>query len=340
MDLLQPVRQYWGTVYSKSLGHELGHVALRGVTIPLMIAFICNVCAEKNQVEHFTSEPATCSCGSNVRIRALLHLLSLELFGHSVPVCDFPRLKAVRGLGITDKNCYARILEDKFDYTNTYYDREPRLDLRAAHPDRAGAYDFVLSADVLEHIAPPVESALREVHSLLKPQGFLGATVPCHPDGRFGEHFPDLHEYRTVPLAGKEVLINRRRDGTLEVFDDVVFHGGTGEMLEMRQFGISALNATLRDAGFCDVFFLTSDVPEWGIIFDRDTSQPFIARKQPYVLDRCAQSQLFDTWNHAACEAWEARQRSEGVAAQLRLAAQSRWVRLGRKLGLGPRFEE
>ena len=305
----------------------------------LMVDFLCNICARKNQVEHLASESATCSCGSNVRLRALLHLLSLELFGHSIPVCDFPRLKAVRGLGMTDHASYARILEDKFDYTNTYQDREPRLDFREVHPDRTNAYDFILSADVLEHIAPPIASALSEVHSLLKPKGFFAVTVPCQVSGKVLEHFPELYEYRTVPLAGREVLVNRRRDGTVEVFDDLVFHGGTGETLEMRTFGISALEATLRNVGFQDVCFLTSDVPEWGITFHGDTSQPFVARKQPFVLDRSAQNQLFDVWNRATCEAWDARERNDRNAAQLRLLSQSRWLRLGRRLGLGPRFE-
>jgi SAM-dependent methyltransferase len=295
-----------------------------------MFAFICNICAAKNRVEHFASEPATCACGSNVRLRALIHLLSLELFGHSIPARDFPRLKAVRGLGMTDKDCYARILADKFDYTNTHYDREPRLDFREAHPDRAGAYDFILSADVLEHIAPPVETALAEIHNLLKPCGFLGATVYCHPSDHYREHFPELHQYRTVPLAGRDVLINRRRDGTLEIRDDLVVHGGTGESLEMREFGISALESKLRGAGFRDVHFLTANVPEWGILFDHDTSQPLLARKQPYLLDRCAQTQLFEAWRDSAGSTLE---------NQIRLAKQSRWMKLGRKLGLGPRFD-
>jgi SAM-dependent methyltransferase len=295
-----------------------------------MFAFICNVCGAKNQVERFASEPATCACGSNVRLRALIHLLSLELFDHSIPACDFPRLKAVRGLGMTDKDCCARILADKFDYTNTHYDREPRLDFREAHPDRAGAYDFILSADVLEHIAPPVETALAEVHNLLKPCGFLGATVFCHPSDHYREHFPELYEYRTVPLAGRDVLVNRRRDGSLEIRDDLVLHGGTGEALEMREFGISALEAKLRGAGFQDVYFLTSNVQEWGILFDQDTSQPLLARKQPFALDRCAQSQLFEAWRESA---------DGSLEKQIRLATQSRWLRLGRKLGVGPRFE-
>lgn len=241
---------------------------------------------------------------------------------------------------MSDKDCYARILEEKFDYTNTYYDREPRLDFRERHPDQAETYDFILSADVIEHIAPPVERALGEVHSLLKPQGFFAVTVYCSPTDRLREHFPELFDYRVVPLAGRNVLVNRRRDRTLEVRDDLIFHGGEGETLEMREFGISALDAKLRGAGFREIGFLKSNVPEWGILFDHDTSQPLIGRKQPYILDRCAQCQLFGAWDKATREALETHERNERLAKQIQLARQSRWLRLGRKMGVGPQFEE
>src|SRR5262249_62318093 len=92
------------------------------------VAFACNICGTWNEVEHFATEPATCSCGSNVRLRALIHLLSIELFGQSIPLPEFPRMKSIRGLGMSDKECYARLLAEKFDYTNTFYDREPRFD--------------------------------------------------------------------------------------------------------------------------------------------------------------------------------------------------------------------
>ena len=84
-----------------------------------VVSFICNVCGAENNVENFASEPATCACGSNVRVRALIHLLSLELFGRSFPLVEFPELKAIRALGMTDKEGYARLLAVKFDYTNT-----------------------------------------------------------------------------------------------------------------------------------------------------------------------------------------------------------------------------
>jgi hypothetical protein len=296
-----------------------------------MVAFVCNLCGARNQVEQFASEPATCPCGSNVRMRALVHLLSVELFGHSIPACDFPRLKGVRGIGLSDQECYARILADKFDYTNTRFDREPRLDLREPHAALAGGYDFLLAADVIEHIAPPIVPALAGAHALLKPNGFFGVTVYCNPSDRLREHFADLHEFRVVPLGGREVLINRRRDGSLEVREDLIFHGGAGETLEMREFGLSALEADLLAAGFREVHFLTANVPDWGILFDHDTSQPLIARRQPYALDRCAQSQLFEVWRDAEDRAWNAGERLQ-TAYDPRPA--SRWTRLGRRLGM------
>src|SRR5262249_49660154 len=205
----------------------------------LMTSFACNICGTWNEVEVFRTEPPSCACGSNVRIRALIHLLSLELFGQSLRLTEFPRLKAIRGLGMSDHEGYARILADKFDYTNTYYDREPRFDFTQPHPELAGAYDFILAGDVIEHIAPPIERALEEVCRLLKPHGLFGLTIYCSPADKMREHFPDLHEFRVVPLGKSEVLINRRRDGVLEIRDDLVFHGGTGATLEMREFGIT-----------------------------------------------------------------------------------------------------
>ena len=303
-----------------------------------MVSFLCNICGSHNQVESFSTEPASCACGSNVRLRALIHLLSMEIFGQSLVLADFPKLKAIRGLGMSDQPSYATILAEKFDYTNTFYDREPRFDFTESHPQLSGAYDFILSADVVEHIAPPVERALEEACRLLKPHGFLGVTVFCNPGDRMREHFPDLKEYRIVPLGDSSVLINRRPDGTLEIRDDLVFHGGRGATLEMREFGITELRAKLLAAGFLDVHFLTGNLPEIGILFDKDVSQPLIARKNPFLMEGCARSQMVEEWRAAQDQISRERERADRLAAQLRLAAESRWLRLGRKFGLGPRL--
>ena len=280
----------------------------------------------------FQTEPASCDCGSNVRVRALLHLLSLELFGRAVTVTDFPKLKSVRGMGMTDKPGYAAILAEKFDYTNTYYDRVPQFDFTARHPELYGTCDFILSADVLEHVAPPIERTLEETCSLLKPNGFLAATVPCTPDDAMREHFPELHDYRVVQLEGSDVLVNRRADGTLEAREDLVFHEGPGAVLEMRQFGRTGLRAKLLAAGFRDVHYLLDDVPGSGILFDNDVSQPLVARKDKFHLSRDAQGELVDGFIGAQAEA-------RLLTERARMAAESRWLRLGRRLGVGPKLK-
>lgn len=297
--------------------------------------FTCNICGVENEVEKLATEPASCGCGSNVRVRALIHLLSLELFGVSMMLTEFPRLKGIRGIGMTDKEGYASRLAEKFDYTNTHYDREPRLDVRESHPELAGAYDFILAADVLEHIAPPLEQALAEMCRLLKPRGFLGITIYCDPGDRTVEHYPELNDYRVVLLGGSPVLLNRRRDGLIDVHDRPVLHGGSGETLEMREFGITGLRSYLCGAGFRDLNILTDPVPAYGIVFDHDLSQPLIARKETYTMDRAAQNELVGLWRRQEAIAEQMQHRS----AQLDLAAQSRWVKLGRILGVGPKFQ-
>jgi SAM-dependent methyltransferase len=304
-----------------------------------MVSFICNICGAANEIEHFATEPASCACGSNVRLRALIYLLSMELFGQSLVLTEFPKMKSIRGLGMTDNPCYARILADKFDYTNTYYDREPRFDFTELHPKLSGMYDFILSADVLEHIAPPVDRALGEVFRLLKPNGFFGITVYCSPCDATREHFPALHEYRLVRIGNSTVMVNRRIDGVLEVRDDLIFHGGSGTTLEMRQFAMTGLEMNLLRMGFQEVYFLANDLPEIGILFDHDVSQPLIARKEPFSLDRCATTQLIDELRASRDLGWRERERSDALVTQIKLASKSRWMRLGRLFGLGPKFD-
>jgi SAM-dependent methyltransferase len=295
-----------------------------------MAEFTCNLCGARNRADRFPTELPSCDCGSNVRIRALIHLLSLELFGRSLPLIEFPRLKAIRGLGMTDSAIYETRLADKFDYTNTYYDREPRLDFIEAHPQLYGTCDFILSADVLEHVAPPVNRALDEISKLLKPNGFLVATVPC-PVTEVKEHFPDLHQYRLVPLGETIVLINRRRDGHLEITDELAFHDGPGSTLEMRLLSTVDLRNGLLDGGFREVEFLNGDLVQIGVVLDADVSQPLVARKAPFTMNRAALTQFVDSWTRQT-------QERDLLAKRISLASRSRWVRLGRLMGVGPRF--
>ena len=69
------------------------------------IEFTCNLCGRPNRCAstELTREARSCaSCGSNVRTRSLLRALSLELFGVSLPLPDFPCMKSLRGIGTSE----------------------------------------------------------------------------------------------------------------------------------------------------------------------------------------------------------------------------------------------
>jgi SAM-dependent methyltransferase len=282
------------------------------------VSFLCNICGRSNTVEALTHEAPTCAgCDSNVRLRALVYMLSMELFGQPLLLPEFPYLPAVKGLGLSDQVSYASILAGKFDYTNTFYDREPRIDITEPHPDRHGTYDFILSSDVFEHIAVPVERAFDECSKLLKPRGVLCMTVPSSLDEHTREHFPDLNEYSIASLGGGLVLINRKKDGTLEVRDGLVFHGGVGATLEMRLFSQKDLERTLRGSGFESVEFLNGAVERFGIVFEGKWSLPLVARKGEFVLDRRAAGQLIGDFCARSNELTKLRQHHEDLVARL-----------------------
>jgi len=52
-------------------------------------------------------------------MRAIVHLLSTELFGESYILRDFPVRPDIRGIGLSDWDGYAGGLPHKLNYTNT-----------------------------------------------------------------------------------------------------------------------------------------------------------------------------------------------------------------------------
>jgi SAM-dependent methyltransferase len=302
-----------------------------------MIRFLCNVCSRENQVESLTREAPSCQgCGSNVRIRSMIRMLSVELFREEIPLSEFPKLPQVKGLGLSDDSRYAVSLEAKFTYVNTYYDREPFLDITKPHPDLYGTFDFILASEVFEHTAPPVEQVFQECRQLLKPNGFLCGTVPFAAEGETHEHYPDLHEYSTLNLGGRPILVNRRKDGRVEVHEDLAFHGGAGATLEMREFSRDGLAGALSNSGFSTVVFDSGSSARFGIFPEGDFSLPFIARKERFVLldgDRPVSDALI-----RQKQIVEMRTELERLETRLRGVADSRWLKLGNMLGIGPRL--
>jgi SAM-dependent methyltransferase len=249
-----------------------------------LVDFTCNVCGQENRrrplalVENRETQSCT-RCSSSLRMRSLVHWLSVELFGTSLTLPRFPVDKSIRGLGMSDWEGYARELAVKFDYRNTFYDREPRLDITRIREAEVGRYRFVVSSDVFEHVpVGGLDAAFRNVRRLLGAGGVFIFTVPFAKHGETVEHFPGMNDFRIVERDGRRVLLNRTAQGVEQVFESLVFHGGDGMTLEMRHFSEPDLLRRLRAAGFCSVRVCPDHVPEYGILWPMDWAVPIVAR--------------------------------------------------------------
>jgi SAM-dependent methyltransferase len=225
-------------------------------------------------------EGATCTyCGSSVRKRGIIHHLSECLFGSSIALPDFPYSPEIVGLGLSDWEGYATYLEQKFSYTNTFFDEEPFLDITKVPPERSETCDFLISTEVFEHVPPPVARAFAGSFKLLKPGGLLVLTVPFTNVPETVEHFPELDLFKIVQLGDSYVLVNRTADGRFELHTDLTFHIGPGSTLEMRIFSRADTVRLLEEAGFVDVRVHEEAVPQWGIYPPHAWGLPITALK-------------------------------------------------------------
>ncbi|WP_445492895.1 methyltransferase domain-containing protein [Rhodopseudomonas sp. RCAM05734] len=245
--------------------------------------FQCNVCGTEVKncpVENIDREIASCpTCNSSVRIRSIAHLLSMALFGRSMPVTEFPADRSIVGIGLSDGLGYAQPIAERLGYTNTFFHQEPFFDICAPVGDRAGTCDFMISTEVFEHVAPPAQTAFQHAFDVLKPGGTLLLTVPFTNNPETVEHFPELDDYRTLQFGDEYVLVNRAVDGQYTMHRNLVFHGGPGTTLEMRVYSRSAVEKHLADAGFVDVQVFDQDIPKWGILHRYPWSLPIVATR-------------------------------------------------------------
>jgi len=241
--------------------------------------FKCNICGQIGlaKVTDLDREVPSClTCGSTLRFRSLIRVLSVELFGKSLALPDFPVDRTVKGIGMTDWEGYAVGLAQKFDYRNTFYSQPPKLDITNLEPEFVGAFDFVICSDVFEHVPPPVSIAFENARKLLKPQGVLIFSVPYTKDQETVEHFPELYDYQLRQENGNHILENITRSGESQVFDHLIFHGCNA--LEMRVFCESSLLEEFRRAGLGKVRIYQEPDFEHGIYWYCDWSLPIAAR--------------------------------------------------------------
>lgn len=247
------------------------------------LSFRCNICGASccRQFTELKREQPSCgNCGSTGRWRSIVSVLSTETFGRSLALPDFPIRRDLVGLGMTDWDGYALFLAKKFSYQNTFYHQEPKLDIAAVNiPTSLLGNNFIISSEVFEHVAPPVSKAFENAHKMLKRGGLFILTVPYGLQPTTTEHFPELNEFTLIRDQGHYILKNITSSGEVQVFRNLIFHGGPGSTLEMRVFSEGDLAKYLESAGFGDVKIHRQADLEHGVWWPQPWGFPLSGRK-------------------------------------------------------------
>ncbi len=332
------------------------------------LAFTCNICGQSNIVEINTlqRDAKSCSkCQSSVRFRWIIHSLSTCLFGKSLLLENFPYLPSIKGIGLSDEPLYSIELAKRLGYLNTFYHCEPKLDIKNLTANSPSSLDFIIASEVFEHIPYPVQPAFDNLNRLLKPGGVVLFSTPWRPRGYTVEHFANLYEWSIIDWHDSKILLNRTRSGALEAFSTFSFHGGAGDTLEMRLFSRPSLEENFR-AAHLDVEFVSSSYLEYGIVLTDCWSLPCVATKsgelskdkedsieintsevtQEKVRHLYHELDSLTAWSDILERKTLKLERELNEAAELagtagkerELIRKAKWIRLGRRFGLGPRL--
>jgi SAM-dependent methyltransferase len=158
-------------------------------------------------------------------------------------------------IGIADSIVIENFMNAIFGsrYVNYHFHKLPKIDITRIGNESAFEADLVTCSDVLEHVQAPVENGFLGLNKILKDKGILIMSVP-HTDklGSHVEHFPVLKEFRIIEEE-KKVLIGTDYEGNLFKTDELIFHGGDGEVLEFRVFSETSLKKYLSRSSFTKI---------------------------------------------------------------------------------------
>lgn len=198
-------------------------------------------------------------------------------------MCNLEKNKSLKGIGMSDSG-WAKLLEEKFNYINTYYHISPYLDIyNNEHVKNYTDLDFIISSDVFEHINPfpSIQIAFDNLFSMLKCGGFVIFSVPFTNDEHI-EHYPNLYDYKIeMNKDGEYILHNTTIDNEIEIFNNLCFHGGPGNVLEMRIFSKKSIISFFEKSGFIDIVFyeVDKDMNKYGIFWENNHSLIVSAKK-------------------------------------------------------------
>ncbi len=244
----------------------------------------CNITGNTFDLEENDRSRDGCiAFGYNSRMRSICYLLSKELFKEIRILEEIEENKNIRGIGMSD-SIWADVCSKKFDYVNTFYHKEPKLDISNKYDvQKYNNLDFIISSDVFEHIDPfpNIQHSFNNMYKMLKNGGFIIFSVPFSYFDHI-EHYPSLYDYEIIKNEKEEYLIkNKTIDGKEEIFENLIFHGGPGNTLEMRLFSCESLKTFLKNAGFKEIKFHypNEDMNKYGIFWENICSLIITAYK-------------------------------------------------------------
>lgn len=220
------------------------------------------------------------ACGASGRAQAIAYHVSDILCGKVIPLKKHPINRSKKIVGLSDGSVYADVLKKKYDYTNTFFHREPFLDISNPSKKYHSTLDLLITTEVFEHVIGPSIAAFRGVFEVLKPGGHIILTVPFINKGDAVEHYsPDLTGYSSHKThQGNWVAELEFSDGHRETDTEPKFHGGPGKTLEIRLFNRARLIDELEETGFTDIVIYDENQPEHGINWG-EASRVITARK-------------------------------------------------------------
>jgi len=246
--------------------------------------YVCNITGKSFDLNDDEKDRETaCRFGFNSRFRAISYVFTKLFYGECKILSDLEDNKNIKGIGMSDSG-WANIFETKFNYTNTFYHTSPYLDIyNDEHVKNYNNLDFIISSDVFEHIDPypSIQIAFNNLHKMLKNGGSIIFSVPF-TYGKHIEHFPNLYKYEIKKENDDYILYNTTIDNKKEVFKNLCFHGGPGNVLEMRVFSNISIISFLKKSGFVDITFyeINEDMKKYGIFWANKCSLIISATKK------------------------------------------------------------
>lgn len=239
-----------------------------------MRVFVCNLCGKASSFSKRSMHrelPSCTICSSTIRQRQVIEAVKSVL-------ATFDRPLDVIGLSDHPNIETWFSLQSSLNYTNTFFDNTPFLDISEPDFTFRSYADILISSDILGHVMYPMSKALLGHFSVLKPGGVLILTTPWVTNGPHVEHFPWMVGYQVKTRCYSPTVIGVDSKGQKRKIADPIFHGGPGNTLEIRISSIHVLLEEIRRAGFTDVQVRSERKLEIGIFPWSDMSV-IIARR-------------------------------------------------------------